>query len=132
MKNLIYPHHSIINEVEVIFINGVKFEICEFVKEAYLDFNIDKSRRFFLKVEDYFYLHKNLIDFAELDANLAWRRYCSDKSLLKNIITDIENIMDSIDRLKDKSSNIKEGKYNPFDIKINSLKQSLLDKGIKY
>lgn len=132
MAQLTYPHHSILNEAETIFSNGVKFQILEFIKEAQSDFNIEHKNRFFLLIDDCYYAHNSLLDFANLDVNLAWRRYCTDKAFLKSIISDIENVMDSINSLEEKSSKVKEGKYNPFKEKIDSLRKTLYDKCVKY
>lgn len=132
MKTIVYPHHSILNEVETIFVNGIKFQILEFIKEAHKDFNIDKSRRFFLTIEDEYFAHSSLVDFHNVNKETAWRLYCNEKSFLMSIIDDISSEMDAIDRLKERASRVKEGKYNPFQIKIDDITASLRAKNVHY
>lgn len=129
MKAITYPHHTLAPVIETIFIDGFKFEICEFNTEiARKEYNVDKSKRFFLVVEDNFYNHNWLEQYGAIIGDKVWRMYCSDKSVIQAIINDFEDALNSIETWSKRASKIAEGKYNSPMVKVNELKKSLKDR----
>lgn len=95
----VYPDHTIAPSIETIFIDGYKFDICEFIKEARAEFNVRDKSRFFLMLED------NLLPFKQPNEQRlkAFGEYgvwgesiCGDKAFLKSFIKDFEKDLEAV------------------------------------
>ena len=85
---MIYPDYTVAPVIETIFVEGYKFEICEFIKEARKEFNVRDSSRFFLFFEDGLFkenIYKPMI--SVVGGKRIWgEAICKDKAFLKKTI----------------------------------------------
>lgn len=110
MQNFSFPHPTVCPSVETIFVDGVKFDICEFnTEDARKEFGIfDKRRRFILYVEDELFNLDLILKTAEdlslngLDCNKVWAWTAGAKSDMKYYINQFEESLNRLKRLEDK------------------------------
>lgn len=121
-----YPHNTVAPVVETIFVEGFKFEICEFKGEqAQKEFGVSKKSRFFLMVEDEYFNLETLENGGKKIGNEIWSIYCADKAHLKSFITEFENKLQLIERLTERALRIKPGIYNSPYNQINDMKANI-------
>lgn len=126
MKTMTYPHHTIAPSVETIFVDGYKFDICEFKGEqAQKEYGINKKSRFFLMVEDEYFNLETLEKGGEKLGDDIWSIYCADKAHWKHFITEFEAKLFHIKKLKERAERIKSGFINSPLCKIESIKADI-------
>lgn len=93
-----YPSPSVAPSVVTEFVNGVKFDVCEVVKEAY-DMLSDKRFRYFVCVEDTF-----IVGFAACESwcNTSgqdrWDMFCRTKGECLEMINDYAAKCEQVER----------------------------------
>ena len=103
----VYPDNTIAPSIETIFVDGYKFDICEFIKEAREEFAVSNVCRFFLTLED------ELLPFrvptteavnAFGEYNVWGRLLCADKAYWKSFIVDFENDLKAVFTWKERAA----------------------------
>lgn len=104
---MIYPNYTVAPVIETIFVEGYKFEICEFIKEAREEFNVRDSSRFFLFFEDGLFkenIYKPMISIV--GSKRIWgEAICKDKEFLKKTIESFEKKISRLKKMREKNSN---------------------------
>ena len=104
---MIYPDYTVAPVIETIFVEGYKFEICEFIKEARKEFNVRDSSRFFLFFEDGLFkedIYKPMI--SVVGGKRIWgEAICKDKAFLKKTIESFEKKISRLKKMREKNSN---------------------------
>ena len=104
---MIYPNYTVAPVIETIFVEGYKFEICEFIKEARKEFNVRDSSRFFLFFEDGLFnenIYKPMI--SVFGSKSIWgEAICKDKAYLKKTIESFEKKISRLKKMREKNSN---------------------------
>ena len=113
---MIYPDYTVAPVIETIFVEGYKFEICEFIKEARIEFNVRDSSRFFLFFEDGLFnenIYKPMI--SVLGSKSIWGEViCKDKAFLKSTVKSFETKISRLKKYKEK--NAKGAKFYTADL----------------
>lgn len=126
MNTLTHPHYTLAPVVETIFIDGFKFEICEFNTEAARnEFGVSKASRFFLMIEGNYFNNEGLEKGATLIGDDIWSGYCKGREFINNLISDFEQKLEAIEKWQERASRIKEGKYNSPQITVDKIKADL-------
>ena len=102
----VYSSNEIAPVKETIFINGFKFEICEFIKEAREEFSVRDKSRFFLMLEDSFlpFMFPKSEYVKIFGVYAVWgEMMCKDLAFLKTFISDFENDIKAVETLKRRS-----------------------------
>ena len=104
---MIYPNYTVAPVIETIFVEGYKFEICEFIKEARKEFNVRDSSRFFLFFEDGLFkenIYKPMI--SVVGGKRIWgEAICKDKAFLKKTIESFEKKISRLKKMREKNAN---------------------------
>ena len=110
------PSHTIAPVVETIFVEGYKFEICEFIKEARKEFNVRDSSRFFLYFEDGLFkedIYKPMI--SVVGGKRIWgEAICKDKAYHMDTISRFEKKISLLKKYREK--NAKGAKFYTADL----------------
>jgi len=104
MRNtLTYPHETVAPSIETLFVDGIRFDICEVIPSAYdmlYDFAGKKkpSNRFFVCVEErWIYKWDYANEMAQFHGD-TWRHFCFTKSECKSYVMDFQNAIDFINK----------------------------------
>lgn len=101
-----YPSHTIAPVVETIFVEGFKFEICEFIKEARKEFNVRDSSRFFLFFEDGLFqenIYKPMISLV--GGKRIWgEAICKDKAYHIDTISRFEKKISLLNKYRERNA----------------------------
>ena len=111
-----YPSHTIAPVIETIFVEGYKFEICEFEKQAREEFAVRDKSRFFLYFEDSLFQENFYLQMVSIfGTKKIWgNAICKDKSFLIGIISGFENKLNNLKKYREK--NAKGAKFYTADI----------------
>lgn len=123
-----YPDITIAPVVETIYVDGYKFEICEFIKEAFADFGIKPKCRFFLFIEDRLH-NENVFNkhISVFGGEKIWGALiCADKDFHKKTIKSFESKIEHLKKLRAKNANganfytkdLEESIFNQFSIQL--------------
>ena len=106
-ERITYPSHTIAPVVETIFVEGYKFEICEFIKEARKEFNVRDSSRFFLYFEDSLHLDNLYLPMVSIfGSKQIWgEAICKDKAYHIDTISRFEKKISLLKKYREKNAN---------------------------
>ena len=89
-KQMTYPSETVAPSIYTDFVNGVKFDICEVIKEAH-DMLYNSRNRFFLCVEDTFiYKYSSAEKFFAATGKTRWDMFCMTKGECLDLIKDYQ------------------------------------------
>ena len=102
-----YPNYTIAPVVETIFVEGYKFEICEFQKEARKEFGVKDKSRYFLYFEDSLFQENLYLPMVYIfGSKEIWgNAICKDKAFLKSTIVSFENKISMLKKYHEKNAN---------------------------
>ena len=102
-----YPDHTIAPVIETIFVDGFKFEICEFEKQAREEFQVKDKTRHFLYFEDSLFQENLYFPMVSiLGTKKIWgNAICKDKAFLIDIISGFENKLNKLKKYRYKNAN---------------------------
>ena len=102
-----YPDYTIAPVVETIFIEGYKFEICEFQKESRKEFGVRDKSRFFLFFEDRLLQEEIYLPMVSVfGSKEIWGDFiCKDKAFHKDTITRFELRLNILKKYREKNAN---------------------------
>lgn len=135
-KHAIYfPGETVTPSVETIYIEGYKFDICEFNTDiARSEFKVKKAARFFLIVEDSFYNYSTLERGMSLIGVDIWETYCASKAEINALIKDFENKIQVLKKWQERADRIYNGeqflktKYNAGQVEVEKIKRDILNR----
>ena len=106
-ERMTYPDYTIAPVVDTIFIEGFKFEICEFEKQARKEFSVRDSSRYFLFFEDSLFQENLYLPMISVfGAKEIWgNAICKDKAFLKSTIASFENKISMLKKYYEKNAN---------------------------
>lgn len=98
-----YPSETVAPSIQTEFVNGVKFDICEVVKEAH-NMLYNSRNRFFLCVEDTFiYKYAGAEKFFAATGKTRWDMFCMTKGECIDLINEYQAAYESITALYKKA-----------------------------
>lgn len=98
---LSFPSPSVAPSVITEFVNGIKFDICEVVKDAYT-LLLDKKYRYFLCVEDAFIVNYNSAEkLYEVTGIDRWDTFCYTKGECLQMVRDYAERCDQVAKWKE-------------------------------
>ena len=105
-ERITYPSHTIAPVVETIFVEGYKFEICEFIKEARKEFNVRDSSRFFLFFEDSLFLEKIYLPMVSIfGSKQIWgNAICKDRAYHMDTISRFEKKISLLKKYRERNA----------------------------
>ena len=111
-----FPSHSIAPAIETIFVEGFKFEICEFEKQAREEFAVKDKSRFFLYFEDRLFQENLYLPMVSIfGTKKIWgNAICKDKSYHIDTISRFEKKISLLKKYREK--NAKGAKFYTADI----------------
>lgn len=126
-----FPSVTVAPSVVTEFVNGIKFDICEVIPEAYSQLT-DKKFRYFLAVEDTFIVNYSAAErYFESTKEVRWDLFCTTKGECLSMIKDYENKCVQIGKWQDMIQQ-KTGISGMLLPKISALNESSLNKyGVK-
>ena len=115
-ERITYPDYTIAPVVETIFIEGYKFEICEFEKQAREEFAVKDKSRFFLYFEDRLFQENLYLQMVSIfGTKKIWgNAICKDKSYHIDTISRFEKKISLLKKYREK--NAKGAKFYTADI----------------
>ena len=115
-ERITYPSHTIAPVVETIFVEGFKFEICEFEKQSREEFSVRDKSRYFLYFEDSLYLENIYLPMVSIfGSKEIWgNAICKDKAFFIDIIYGFENKLNKLKKYREK--NAKGAKFYTSDL----------------
>ena len=115
-ERITYPDYTIAPVVETVFIEGYKFEICEFQKEARKEFGVRDKSRYFLYFEDSLYLENIYLPMVSVfGSKEIWgNAICKDKAYHIDTISRFEKKISLLKKYREK--NAKGAKFYTADL----------------
>jgi hypothetical protein len=96
--SMVFPSPSVAPSVATEFVNGVKFDVCEVISEAY-DMLSDKKFRYFLCVEDTFIVNYSAAEqYFEKTGVARWDWFCRSKAECLAMIKDYAAKCEQVER----------------------------------
>ena len=104
---MIYPDYTVAPVIETIFVEGYKFEICEFEKQAREEFQVKDKTRYFLYFEDSLFQENLYLPMVSIfGTKKIWgEAICKDKAFLKKTIESFEKKISRLKKMREKNSN---------------------------
>ena len=104
---MIYPDYTVAPVIETIFVEGYKFEICEFQKEARKEFAVKDKSRFFLYFEDSLFLENIYLPMVSVFGSKGiWgNAICKDKAYHMDTISRFEKKISLLKKYREKNAN---------------------------
>lgn len=119
-NSMIYTSVTTAPVIDTIFVNGIKFDICEIIKECY-DMLDSKKSRFFVVVEDSFIYGENIAaDYAKVTGESRWGFFCKTKAECVSYINSIEKEISTYIEYTKKSKKKGFGLYSKHADKISN------------
>ena len=115
-ERITYPSHTIAPVVETIFVEGFKFEICEFEKQSREKFSVRDKARYFLYFEDSLYLENIYLPMVSVfGSKQIWGdAICKDKAYHMDTISRFEKKISLLKKYREK--NAKGAKFYTADL----------------
>ena len=111
-----YPSHTIAPVAETIFVEGFKFEICEFEKQAREEFAVKDKSRFFLYFEDSLFQENLYLQMVSIfGTKKIWgNAICKDKAYHMDTIYRFEKKISLLKKYRER--NAKGAKFYTADL----------------
>ena len=122
---LTYPSNTVAPSIYTDFVNGVKFDVCEVIKEAH-DMLSSSKARFFLCVEDEICGFKSAENYFQKTGEERWDFFCKTKQECIDMIKSFSDDYDKIERLQEKYNNKPVFKHSCLE-QINLIRQKCLN-----
>jgi len=91
-----YPSSTVAPSIETLFVNGIKFDICELIKEAY-DMIVDKRFRYFVCVEDNHIVQFSACEkYFQVTGETRWDFFCITKGECIAWVNDYQQQCDKV------------------------------------
>ena len=124
---MIYPSNTAAPSIETIFVNGVRFDLCEVCREGYNMLNDAKYRFFVVVEESHIINYEGAEKWFNATGETRWGLFCYTKADCKKYVSQFEEYGDTIKRLSVKSDSVK-GEYKRTLIsKANALRLKCMD-----
>jgi len=123
---IIYPSITVAPSIKTEFVNGIKFDVCEVIKESY-DMLANKANRFFLCVEDSFiYKWSGVRKYFISTGETRWDLMCMTKGECLDLIREFQSAHESILKLQKKAE--KPGFKASANIRIDRLRSNIKER----
>ena len=123
---MIYPSPTAAPSVETLFVNGVKFDICEVDKAGY-DMLLSPRNRFFICVEDNHICGYEIAEkFFQKTNEIRWDLFCKTKGECISLVHEFSNAYDSIIKLNQRAKEkplLKDSCYK----KVHSIRSRMME-----
>ena len=105
-ERITYPSHTIAPVVETIFVEGFKFEICEFSKDARAEFGVRDKSRYFLYFEDSLHLENLYLPMVSVfGSKQIWgEAICKDKAYHMDTISRFEKKISLLKKYRERNA----------------------------
>ena len=105
-EKMTYPDHTVAPVVKTIFVEGFKFEICEFEKQAREEFAVKDKSRFFLYFEDSLFQENLYLPMVSIfGTKKIWgNAICKDKSYHIDTISRFEKKISLLKKYRERNA----------------------------